>query len=206
MGYWGKVLGGVAGLVMGGPFGAVMGAALGHAADEGAIPRMRMRARLGLNPARWPPCSAAGTSCSPSAWWCCRPSSPNATGRWCAPRSTPSSASSASRPTPRATSAACSTRPATAATGSSPIARQLGDAFADTPRRAGGRAGRAVRHRPRGQGGERARDGFPAARARGVRPRYPGLGPRARRRPALPAGADGRRLRRARRRAHRHRR
>jgi DnaJ like chaperone protein len=37
MSYWGKVIGGVAGLMMGGPFGAVMGAALGHAADNGGL-------------------------------------------------------------------------------------------------------------------------------------------------------------------------
>ena len=35
MGYWGKVLGGMAGFAMGGPFGAAIGAALGHAADAG---------------------------------------------------------------------------------------------------------------------------------------------------------------------------
>jgi len=35
MGYWGKVLGGMAGFAMGGPFGAAIGAALGHAADSG---------------------------------------------------------------------------------------------------------------------------------------------------------------------------
>ena len=52
MGYWGKLLGGAAGLVMGGPFGAVMGAALGHAADQGALPRMKMGTGFGLNPAR----------------------------------------------------------------------------------------------------------------------------------------------------------
>ena len=52
MGYWGKILGGAAGLVMGGPFGAVMGAALGHAADSGAVPRMRLPGGFGLNPAR----------------------------------------------------------------------------------------------------------------------------------------------------------
>ncbi len=52
MGYWGKLLGGAAGLVMGGPFGAVMGAALGHAADQGAIPRMRLPGGFGLNQAR----------------------------------------------------------------------------------------------------------------------------------------------------------
>lgn len=39
MGYWGKLLGGVAGFVMGGPLGAVMGAAMGHAADGGGAPR-----------------------------------------------------------------------------------------------------------------------------------------------------------------------
>ena len=43
VGFWGKVLGGVAGFAMGGPMGAVIGAALGHAADQrgsaaGAIP------------------------------------------------------------------------------------------------------------------------------------------------------------------------
>ena len=36
MGYWGKLMGGMAGFAMGGPFGAIMGAALGHAADTGA--------------------------------------------------------------------------------------------------------------------------------------------------------------------------
>ncbi len=35
MGYWGKVIGGMAGFAMGGPFGAAIGAALGHAADSG---------------------------------------------------------------------------------------------------------------------------------------------------------------------------
>lgn len=38
MAYWGKMLGGAAGFVMGGPFGAMMGAALGHAADQGTLP------------------------------------------------------------------------------------------------------------------------------------------------------------------------
>ena len=42
MSYWGRLLGGVAGLVMGGPFGAVVGAALGHAAEQGALPRLAM--------------------------------------------------------------------------------------------------------------------------------------------------------------------
>lgn len=36
MGYWGKIIGGMAGFAMGGPFGAIVGAALGHAADSGA--------------------------------------------------------------------------------------------------------------------------------------------------------------------------
>src|SRR3954468_12529388 len=39
MGYWGKVIGGMAGFAMGGPFGAAIGAALGHAADSGIGPR-----------------------------------------------------------------------------------------------------------------------------------------------------------------------
>ena len=42
MSYWGKLLGGVAGMMFGGPFGAVMGAALGDAADRGAIPRINL--------------------------------------------------------------------------------------------------------------------------------------------------------------------
>ena len=42
MGYWGKIIGGVAGFAMGGPMGAVVGAALGHAADSGAVPNMRL--------------------------------------------------------------------------------------------------------------------------------------------------------------------
>jgi DnaJ like chaperone protein len=39
MGYWGKLIGGVAGFAVGGPFGAVLGAALGHAADSGTAAR-----------------------------------------------------------------------------------------------------------------------------------------------------------------------
>ena len=40
MGYWGKVIGGMAGFAMGGPVGAMFGAALGHAADSGGTPRL----------------------------------------------------------------------------------------------------------------------------------------------------------------------
>lgn len=42
MAYWGKIVGGLAGLVVGGPMGAVFGAAVGHAADSGHIPTMRL--------------------------------------------------------------------------------------------------------------------------------------------------------------------
>jgi DnaJ like chaperone protein len=42
MGYWGKIIGGMAGFAMGGPFGAVVGATLGHAADTGAATKMRL--------------------------------------------------------------------------------------------------------------------------------------------------------------------
>ncbi len=55
MSYWGRLLGGVAGFAMGGPFGAVVGAALGHAADQGAMPRVTLGDGLGgspLGPAR----------------------------------------------------------------------------------------------------------------------------------------------------------
>lgn len=52
MSYWGKIIGGVAGLAVGGPFGAVLGAALGHAADSGAWPRANMSYRWGPTPAR----------------------------------------------------------------------------------------------------------------------------------------------------------
>src|SRR5579875_1547685 len=54
MGYWGKVLGGVAGFAMGGPFGAVVGAALGHAADQGKDTFSHLRANFegAMNPAR----------------------------------------------------------------------------------------------------------------------------------------------------------
>src|SRR5271154_4824836 len=41
MGYWGKVIGGMAGFAMGGPFGAAIGAALGHAADSGMGTRLQ---------------------------------------------------------------------------------------------------------------------------------------------------------------------
>ncbi len=53
---WGKLLGGVAGFAMGGPFGAVVGAALGHAADQGGLPRISLGTGLPgsspLHPAR----------------------------------------------------------------------------------------------------------------------------------------------------------
>ncbi len=55
MSYWGKIIGGVAGFAMGGPVGAVFGAAMGHAADSGAVPGMRLPFRGGdglLSPAR----------------------------------------------------------------------------------------------------------------------------------------------------------
>lgn len=42
MGYWGKIIGGMAGFAVGGPFGAVVGAALGHAADSGAVSTMKL--------------------------------------------------------------------------------------------------------------------------------------------------------------------
>jgi DnaJ like chaperone protein len=40
--YWGKIIGGMAGFAVGGPMGAVFGAALGHAADNGAMPHFRL--------------------------------------------------------------------------------------------------------------------------------------------------------------------
>jgi DnaJ like chaperone protein len=49
MGFWGKIIGGVAGFAMGGPPGAVLGAALGHAADSGQLPRLPGG---GMGPAR----------------------------------------------------------------------------------------------------------------------------------------------------------
>jgi DnaJ like chaperone protein len=54
MGYWGKIIGGVAGFAVGGPMGAVVGAALGHAADSGSVPNLRssFSPQIGWNPAR----------------------------------------------------------------------------------------------------------------------------------------------------------
>jgi DnaJ like chaperone protein len=54
MGYWGKIIGGMAGFAMGGPFGAVVGAALGHAADSGGMPNVgfSFSGNTMLNPAR----------------------------------------------------------------------------------------------------------------------------------------------------------
>ncbi len=43
MSYWGKILGGFAGFAVGGPMGALFGAALGHAADQGALPNVASR-------------------------------------------------------------------------------------------------------------------------------------------------------------------
>ncbi len=50
MAYWGKMLGGAAGFVMGGPFGAVMGAALGHAADQSSFGGLSREGMLGASP------------------------------------------------------------------------------------------------------------------------------------------------------------
>ena len=53
MGYWGKIIGGVAGFAMGGPMGAVVGAALGHAADStGGNIAAQFAPQGGWNPAR----------------------------------------------------------------------------------------------------------------------------------------------------------
>jgi DnaJ like chaperone protein len=54
MGYWGKIIGGVAGFAMGGPVGAVFGAALGHAADSGGVQNMGLPfgSQASWNPAR----------------------------------------------------------------------------------------------------------------------------------------------------------
>jgi DnaJ like chaperone protein len=54
MGYWGKIIGGMAGFAMGGPFGAVVGAAIGHAADNSGIQNVRLpfTSDAGWNPAR----------------------------------------------------------------------------------------------------------------------------------------------------------
>lgn len=46
LGFWGKIIGGIAGFATGGPLGAVLGAAAGHAADAGV-----MGGRLGPNAA-----------------------------------------------------------------------------------------------------------------------------------------------------------
>jgi DnaJ like chaperone protein len=42
MALWGKIIGGMAGFAVGGPLGAMVGATLGHAADSGAVNRMRL--------------------------------------------------------------------------------------------------------------------------------------------------------------------
>jgi DnaJ like chaperone protein len=52
MGYWGKVIGGVAGFAMGGPVGAVVGAALGHAADASGMPKLPFGRQATWNSAR----------------------------------------------------------------------------------------------------------------------------------------------------------
>ncbi len=57
MSYWGKVVGGAAGLVMGGPLGMLMGAAVGHAADTGNLPFSRYTGFL--DPANYHPARMA---------------------------------------------------------------------------------------------------------------------------------------------------
>lgn len=52
MGYWGKLLGGVAGFAVGGPAGAMMGAALGHAVDQGGPMLGNALGGTGMSPVR----------------------------------------------------------------------------------------------------------------------------------------------------------
>jgi DnaJ like chaperone protein len=59
MGYWGKVIGGVAGFAVGGPFGAVVGAALGHAADAGVLPNIRLPFGAESHISSWNPARVA---------------------------------------------------------------------------------------------------------------------------------------------------
>ena len=69
MSYWGKILGGVAGFAMGGPVGALFGAALGHAADQGALPNVagRLGNSIPFDSARLAALLAGASSYSPSA-------------------------------------------------------------------------------------------------------------------------------------------
>ena len=176
MGYWGKIIGGVAGFAVGGPFGAVVGAALGHAADQGAVPSMgslpqgllnglggfgngplgpaRIAALLGRREqlfaicvvvlaAKLAKCDGPVNRAEIDAFkrsFRIPPESVRDIGRlFDQARDSPDgfeSYADAARPGLR---------------------RQ--------PRRAGGRAGRAVRHRPRRRAGQPARDRVPAARA-----------------------------------------
>jgi DnaJ like chaperone protein len=60
MGYWGKIIGGVAGFAMGGPPGAIFGAAVGHAVDSGAIQAGKLSfQKLGGPGAAWNPAGIA---------------------------------------------------------------------------------------------------------------------------------------------------
>jgi DnaJ like chaperone protein len=59
MGYWGKIIGGVAGFAVGGPFGAVVGAALGHVADSGAIPSLHLPFGVQPSISSWTPARVA---------------------------------------------------------------------------------------------------------------------------------------------------
>jgi uncharacterized membrane protein len=69
MGYWGKIIGSVAGFAMGGPVGAVVGAALGHAADSGVMNDFGVQ----FKPQVGPPCSTGAISFSRLVWSCCQP-------------------------------------------------------------------------------------------------------------------------------------
>ena len=60
MGYWGKIIGGMAGFAVGGPPGAIVGAALGHAVDSGAIQTPKLSfANLTGSAAPWNPAGVA---------------------------------------------------------------------------------------------------------------------------------------------------
>ena len=196
MGYWGKIIGGVAGFAMGGPMGAVVGAALGHAADCGAVPDLRAQfaPQLGWNPARLAAMfnrrdqlfAICAVVLSAKLAKCDGQVEARGDRRVQAPVPHPAEAV---RDIGRLFDQARDS-----ADGFEVYAMQLGEAFADNRGMLEDVLAALFVIAPRRRAGERPRARLPVAHAPRLRARPGGLGPRARRHPAAAGSRRTRRL------------
>ncbi len=174
------------GLIMGGPAGAVFGAALGHAADSGAMPNMRLPFGGGADGVFSPARIAARLGRKDQVFAICVVVLAAKLAKCDGPvgraeidafkrqfRIPPEAMADIGRLFDQAREAPMA---------SEAYATQLGEAFSDNRGHAGGRAHLAVHDRPRRRAGEPERARVPLAGPRRLRARPAFLGPRPRRR------------------------